>query len=103
MPRTKKTKDHIITDEFIELLAIRKNFAKKDVILILEGIKEIFQECIEKNIDIDLKGLIHMQVMEMNYKKAPGIVAHKGKTEFKSKTKRVVYKVPQNFRDIVKK
>ena len=44
-------------DSFITLLAKRKNFAKKDVKIILEGIIEIFRETVIQGQILKIRGL----------------------------------------------
>jgi len=38
----------------------------------------------------------------MEYTKTPGIVAYRGKESFNSSVKRVIYKVPVNFKNLLK-
>lgn len=91
------------TEDIIELIADRRNFTKADVREIISELKDIFEECILKDVEIDLNGFIHMKVVRMNYKKTPGIIRHRGLTDFVSNTKRISYTVPLNFRKMIRK
>lgn len=102
MGNTKKTVEYLNTDDFISLLADRASFSKGDVRVILDEIKNIFEECIIKGVDIDLKGIIHVTIKNMEYTKTPGIVTYRGKETFNNTTRRVLYKVPINFKNLVK-
>jgi nucleoid DNA-binding protein len=102
MGNTKKTVEYLNTDDFISLLADRASFSKSDIRVIIDEIKNIFEECIIKGVDIDLKGLIHLTIKSMEYTKTPGIVTYRGKESFNSSVKRVIYKVPVNFKNLLK-
>lgn len=102
MANRKKETPFIGYDEIIETIAQRRKFTKKDVKEILDELKLIFEECVQENLDIDINGLIHMKVMDMNYKKPPGIVGFHGKKDFKKNTKRIVYSVPANMKELLR-
>lgn len=93
----------LLTDDVIDILAERANFTKGDIKTILDEIRVLFEEAITNGTDIDIKGLIQVRTMEMTYKKAPGIVAHQGKKDFRKNIKRVVYRVPLNIKEILRK
>jgi len=93
----------LLTDDVIDILAERAHFTKGDIKTILDEIRVLFEESIESGTDIDIKGLMQVRTMKMEYKKAPGIVAHKGKEDFRRNIKRVVYRVPVNIKDILRK
>jgi len=103
MANKKKQVPFLSGEDIISTISERRNFAKVDVREFMEELKLIFEECVSKGIDIDIKGLIHVSVNEMTYKKPTGIVNYHGAgKKFKSKVKRVVYQVPKNFKELVK-
>jgi len=102
MGNIKKTAEYLNTDDFVSLLADRASFSKSDIRIILEEIKNLFEECITKGVDVDLKGLLHLTVKNMEYTKTPGIVTYRGKKTFNKTVKRVIYKVPLNFKNLLK-
>lgn len=92
----------ILTDEVIAIVASRAKFTKNDVKAVLDELKILFEECIVKGVDLDLKGLIHVNVVDMEYTKAPGIIGHHGKKDFNRHTKRIRYQVPLNFKTLLR-
>lgn len=103
MANKKKETPFMSGEDINAEIARRLNFAKKDVKEIMDEFKLLVEECICNGVDVDIKGLIHISIKEMNYKKAPGIVKYHGATKFKNVTRRIVYQVPKNFREIIKK
>jgi hypothetical protein len=105
MANRKKKNDFIGTEDFIGIISERARFTKLDVKSILGEIKILFEECIDKGVDIDLVGLIHVSVREIEYTKPTGIIGYHGKSaeDFKRTIKKVQFKVPRNMKDIVKK
>ena len=102
MSKNTVPQESLNTEDVIEMIASRANFAKTDVRAFIDELRGVFEECIEKGFDIDIRGLIHMRIIEMNYKKAPGIIAHRGLKKFNNKTMRIQYSVPLNFRRIIR-
>ncbi len=102
MSNKKRNEKAILTDEVIALIAHRANFTKNDVKAVLDELKNLFEECISSGTDIDLKGLIHVNIVDMNYTKPPGIVAHHNMGKFNNKTKRIRYQVPLNFKTLLR-
>jgi len=105
MANKKKNKDFIGTDEFISIISERARFAKSDIKSMLDEMKLLFEECIGKGVDIDIPGLIHVSINEIEYTKPTGIISYHGKDEgdFKRTIKKVQFRVPRNMKDIVKK
>lgn len=103
MARTKKSKPHLNTNDFITIWSDKTGFTKADLKYALDRMKDIFEECIQRDIDIDIPGLIRVKVIDVVYAKPPGIVKFHGKNEFNNKAKRVKYEVPTNFRLLLKK
>ena len=102
MSKNTVPQESLNTEDVIEMIASRANFAKTDVRTFMDELRGVFEECVEKGFDIDIRGLIHMKVIEMNYKKAPGIIAHRGLKKFNNKTLRIQYSVPLNFRKMIR-
>lgn len=93
----------ILTDEVIAIIASRAKFTKNDVKAVLDELKNLFEECIVKGVDIDLKGLISVRTMQMKYTKPTGITKHNNTSKtFRRNISRVVYRVPLNFKKILR-
>lgn len=104
MANKKKSRPFVSGEDIIDIISERRNFAKVDVREFMDELKNVFEECISKDIDIDIKGLIHVFIKDMVYKKPTGIVKYHGATkDFNAKTKRVVYQVPKNFKELIKR
>jgi len=96
-------KQSLGTDDVIAMIAERRGFTKGDVKEILDELKNIFEECVQDETDINIRGFIHMRVVPMTYKKPTGIVKHRGLNDFVRKTKRINYQVPLNFKNLIRK
>lgn len=104
MANKKKSRPFISGEDIIDIISERRNFAKMDVREFMDELKNVFEESISKGIDIDIKGLIHVFIKDMTYTKPPGIVKYHGTAKnFNANTKRIVYQVPKNFKELIKK
>jgi hypothetical protein len=102
MANVKKETEFLNTDDFISLLANRAGFSKGDVKAMLDEMKNIFEECVTKNVDVDLRGILHLTITDILYTKTPGIIAYNGNTNFNKNGKRIKYRVPLNFKKLLK-
>ena len=102
MANKRQKESTLMTDDVITIIAERAKFAKKDVEAILDEMKILFAECIEKDIDIAIKGLIHVKVSDFTFTRQPGIVKHHGNKDFNKVAKKIKYQVPENFRNLVR-
>ncbi|MFZ2992503.1 MAG: HU family DNA-binding protein [Microgenomates group bacterium] len=100
--KKKSEKEFLDTDSFVTVLAQKAGFTKGDIKVVINTFKDILEECVKNDIDVDLKGLFHMSVIDIEYTKPPGIVAFKGGTDFNRNAKRVKFVTPLNLRDIAK-
>ena len=103
MVNKKKDTPYLDSDAVITAIASRAGFTKGDVKTIFMEFKNLLEECVVSGIDVDLNGILHMEVVDIIYTKPPGIVAHWGNTEFKKHTKKINFKVPLNFKEALKK
>ena len=102
MANQKKEGEFLNTDDVIIIVAKREGFTKSDAKALLDELKNVFEECIVKGVDIDLKGFIHLSIITMNYTKPPGIVGYHGGKDFNKKGKKIIYSVPLNFKQLLK-
>jgi len=103
MSNVKKEEEFLNTGDFIELLAKRASFSRGDVKIILDEMRTLLEECIVNNIDVDLRGLFHLSVDNIEYINEPGMITYHGKTTFNKKAKIIRYRVPLNFKKILKR
>jgi hypothetical protein len=94
------------TDAVIRELAERGGFTLSDTKIFVTCFEDLFADCVEQGIDIDLRGFIHLYIQEI--KPFSGVNAHKSKLEGKTvyedfpASKRAVVKLGMNMRDILR-
>jgi hypothetical protein len=106
--RTKpKNENFLDTDQFARELAQRAKFSLSDTKIFMKEYQGIFEDCIEQNIDIDLRGFVHLYIQT--------IPAHDGNNARESRlrggepvkqwfpeSKRITIKVAKNLTDILR-
>jgi hypothetical protein len=102
MANVKKEGEFLNTDDFVTLLAERGKFTKGDVKVMLKEMQGILEECVIKGVDVDLRGILHLTITDMEFTKTPGIIAYNGDTEFNKNGKRIKYRVPLNFKTLLR-
>ena len=102
MSNVKKEEEFLNTGDFIELLAKRASFSKGDVKIILDEMRTLLEECVANDIDVDLRGLFHLSVDSIDYVNEPGMITYHGKTSFNKRAKIIRYRVPLNFKKVLK-
>lgn len=104
MANIKKEKEFLDTEEFAKIVAERASFSQADVREILTTMKEVFEECITEGVDIDIRGFIHMRIVDIEFKTIPGIVKfHGGNEGYNRKSKKIIFSTPLNFKKLLRK
>lgn len=102
MANVKKTVKFLNTDDFITILAEKKGYAKIDVKNILDGMREVLEECVVNDVDVDLRGILHLTVKKIEYSKPPGLIKNETGQNYSRIMKRIKYRVPLNFKNLLK-
>jgi len=100
--KEEEDKNFLDTDDVVSILAERLRFPKKDVKDLLDEMRLLFEECVEKDVEIKLRGLIHVRIAKIRYKTPPGIVGYHGNKDFNLDARKVIYAVPLNIKDLLR-
>lgn len=104
--RKKKNENFLDTTGVVRELAERAKFTMADTKIILDHLEEIFKDCIEQGVDIDIRGFLHLYVQDI--KPFKGVNAHlsriRGETVFEEfpASKRASVRLGQNMRDLLR-
>lgn len=94
----------MITPEFIRVLGEKVQFTQGDVKEILKGIIEIFEECVEQNVELKLKGFGKIKFIYIPERNVSGFYTGKGedKVWHEPKTyapsRKVIFTLAENIR-----
>jgi nucleoid DNA-binding protein len=89
-------------DEFIHLLAARANFTIADTEEFFKALKELFLEAVQSGVEISIRGfgdLKYTTIAERTVAKTP----HSQEPVTYPATKKVMFKLAENYRNVLKK
>ena len=101
-----KNENFLDTDQFLRELSSRAKFTLNDTKIFMAEFKAMLEDCIEQNIDVDLRGLMHLYIQTLPERE--GVNARESKIQGKTvrqtfpPSKRVVIKLAKNMTDILR-
>jgi len=101
-----KNTNFLDTEDVIKELSERGNFTKSDVKVFLTCFEDLFSDCVEQGIDIDLRGFLHLYIQQLP--EFEGVNASASRIQgFTVKqvfppSKRAVVKLGINIRDLLR-
>ena len=101
-----RNENFLDTPAFIRELAERGGFSIADTKVFMDAFQDLIADCIEQNVDINLRGLFQLYIQKI--KPFTGVNAHASKLageivhEDFPESKRVIIKLAMNMRDILR-
>jgi nucleoid DNA-binding protein len=98
-------KQRLTKDEFIHLLAEKCNYTIADTELFIDNFTELFRECVQNDVEFEIRHFGRLYITDVaerkGFKPVPGVPGA-GQEMIYPPTKRVVFRVSGDVRDIVK-